>query len=120
MYALFENLESGATVKEFLEWYLDVEEWQVRAVLDHEVEYLKTSQLYREGPFRPRDSGGAAQAPRVSTPWTDPTEKGWELLGNGELIRRAEGGRLRGHRDHRPEHAPPAEPLWDVGWDLWS
>ena len=42
VYALFENLESGATVKEFLEWYPDVAEWQVRAVLDHEVEYLKT------------------------------------------------------------------------------
>ena len=42
VYALFENLESGATVKEFLEWYPDVEEWQVRAVLEHEVEYLKT------------------------------------------------------------------------------
>ena len=42
VYALFENLESGATVKEFLEWYPDVEEWQVRAVLDHEVEYFKT------------------------------------------------------------------------------
>ncbi len=27
MYALFENLESGATVQEFLEWYPDVEEW---------------------------------------------------------------------------------------------
>ena len=45
VYALFENLESGATVKEFLEWYPDVEEWQVRAVLDHEVEYLKTPNL---------------------------------------------------------------------------
>ena len=45
VYALFENLESGATVKEFLEWYPDVEEWQVRAVLDHEVEYLKTPSL---------------------------------------------------------------------------
>ena len=45
MYALFENLESGATVKEFLDWYPDVEEWQVRAVIDHEVEYLKTPTL---------------------------------------------------------------------------
>ena len=45
VYALFENLESGATVKEFLDWYPDVEEWQVRAVLDHEVEYLKTPSL---------------------------------------------------------------------------
>ncbi len=42
VYALFENLESGATVKEFLEWYPDVEEWQVAAVLKHETEYLKT------------------------------------------------------------------------------
>ena len=45
VYALFENLESGATVKEFLEWYPDVEEWQVRAVLDHEVAYLSTPAL---------------------------------------------------------------------------
>ena len=45
VYALFENLESGATVKKFLEWYPDVEEWQVRAVLDHEVEYIKASSL---------------------------------------------------------------------------
>ena len=43
VYALFENLESGATVKEFLEWYPEVEEWQVAAVLQHEAEYLKAS-----------------------------------------------------------------------------
>lgn len=42
VYALFENLEAGATVKEFLEWFPSVEGWQVRAVLLHEVEYLKT------------------------------------------------------------------------------
>ena len=42
VYALFENLEGGATVKEFLEWFPDVEEWQVRTVLRHEVEYLRT------------------------------------------------------------------------------
>lgn len=41
VYALLENLESGATVKEFLEWYPEVEEWQVTAVLNHEAEYLK-------------------------------------------------------------------------------
>jgi len=45
VYALFENLESGATVQELLEWYREGEEWQVRAVLDHEVEYLKTPSL---------------------------------------------------------------------------
>ena len=42
VYALFENLEGGATVKQFLEWYPDVKEWQVSAVLKHEVEYFRT------------------------------------------------------------------------------
>ena len=35
VHALFENLECGATVQEFLEWYPEVEEWQVQAVLNH-------------------------------------------------------------------------------------
>ncbi len=33
VYALFENLESGATVKEFLEWYPEVKAWQMAAFL---------------------------------------------------------------------------------------
>ena len=33
--ALFENLESGATVEEFIEWFQPVDEWKVRAVLQH-------------------------------------------------------------------------------------
>ena len=41
VYALFENLEAGATVQQFLEWYPEVREWQVTAVLKHEAEYLK-------------------------------------------------------------------------------
>ncbi len=41
VYALFENLESSATVKEFLEWYPEVRAWQVASVLKHEAEYLK-------------------------------------------------------------------------------
>ncbi len=41
VYALFENIESGATVKEFLEWFPEVEAWQVEAVLKHEAESLK-------------------------------------------------------------------------------
>ena len=41
VYALFENIESGATVKQFLEWYPEVKDWQVAAVLNHEVEHLK-------------------------------------------------------------------------------
>ena len=43
VYALFENLESGATIKEFLECYPEVNEWQVTAVLKHEAESLKTA-----------------------------------------------------------------------------
>ena len=38
--ALFANLESGATVDEFLEWFPGVEAWQVRAVLEHVVSDL--------------------------------------------------------------------------------
>ena len=41
VYALFENLESGATVKEFLEWYPEVKAWQVTAVLKHEIGSLR-------------------------------------------------------------------------------
>ncbi len=33
--ALFENLESGATVENFLEWFPGVTRSQVEAVLDH-------------------------------------------------------------------------------------
>ena len=31
--ALFENLEAGATVEEFMDWFAPVDEWKVRAVL---------------------------------------------------------------------------------------
>jgi len=33
--ALFENLESGATVENFLEWFPGVSREQIEAVLDH-------------------------------------------------------------------------------------
>ena len=33
--ALFENLESGATVDEFLEWFPGVTREQIEAMLDH-------------------------------------------------------------------------------------
>lgn len=32
---LFGNLATGATLEEFLDWFEGVEEWQVRAVLQH-------------------------------------------------------------------------------------
>ena len=40
--ALFENVGSGATVEQFLKWFPGVEEWKVRAVLQHEAEAVKT------------------------------------------------------------------------------
>ena len=43
VYALFENLESGATLQQFLEWFPEVKEWQVKAVLNNETEYFKTT-----------------------------------------------------------------------------
>lgn len=36
--ALFENLRDGATLDEFLEWFPGVEQAQVEAVLNHELE----------------------------------------------------------------------------------
>ena len=38
--SLFDNLAEGATIKEYLDWFLGVEEWQVRAVLEHEIKSL--------------------------------------------------------------------------------
>ena len=39
--ALFENLEAGATVEDFLEWFEGAEEWKVRAVLQYVADSLK-------------------------------------------------------------------------------
>lgn len=38
--ALFENLKEGASIEQFLDWFLGVEEWQVKAVLEHEMKTL--------------------------------------------------------------------------------
>ena len=43
VYTLFENLESGATVEEFMDWFRPVDEWKVRAVFQHVAESLKVS-----------------------------------------------------------------------------
>ena len=37
---LYENLASGATVEEFVEWFPGVDERQIRAVLEHEAKTL--------------------------------------------------------------------------------
>ena len=41
VHALFENLATGATVDEFVEWFPGVDRQQVLAVLDHEAKSLK-------------------------------------------------------------------------------
>ena len=41
VYALFENLASGATIDEFVEWFPGVAKQQVRAVLEREAEVLR-------------------------------------------------------------------------------
>jgi uncharacterized protein (DUF433 family) len=41
--ALFENLEGGATVDEFLEWFPGVERAQAEAVLEHAQRSLETA-----------------------------------------------------------------------------
>ncbi len=40
---LVENLESDATVNNFLKWYSEVKAWQVESVLKHEAEYFKST-----------------------------------------------------------------------------
>jgi len=40
--ALFENLEGGATIDEFLEWFPGVGRDQVEAVLEHAQQSLET------------------------------------------------------------------------------
>ena len=41
--ALFENLESGATIEQFLDWFEGVEDWKVRAVLEYVAKSVKVS-----------------------------------------------------------------------------
>ena len=41
--ARFENLENGGAKEQFLDWFGGVEEWKVRAVLEHAAKSLKVS-----------------------------------------------------------------------------
>ena len=43
LFALYENLAAGATVDDFVEWFPGVEGQQVRAVLEHEAQTLRTA-----------------------------------------------------------------------------
>ena len=41
VHALFENLASGATIDEFVEWFPGVDKQQARSVLEHEATVLR-------------------------------------------------------------------------------
>ena len=56
--ALFENLEDGALVSEFVEWFPGVNLEQVRAVLEH----AALSALGAKPPVRDRENGLASGA----------------------------------------------------------
>ena len=43
LFALYENLAAGATVEDFVAWFPGVDPKQVRAVLEHEAQALKTA-----------------------------------------------------------------------------
>ena len=43
--ALFENLKEGASTEQFLDWFQGVGEWQVKAVLEHEMKSLADSAI---------------------------------------------------------------------------
>ena len=45
LYALYDNLASGATVHEFVQWFPEVNERQVRTVLEHEAKALRMALL---------------------------------------------------------------------------
>ena len=55
VYTLFENLEGGATVEEFMDWFHPVDESKVRAVFRHVAESLRASAPTgrNENPARP-------------------------------------------------------------------
>ena len=69
--ALFGNLVAGATVKDSLEWFPGVEEWQVKAVLEHEVKSLDASAPKPPPtaplPAQPAGAGGRRAPPRART-----------------------------------------------------
>ena len=46
VYALFENLEAGATIYDFIEWFGGVDESEVKAVLEHVAQDLRAKVVH--------------------------------------------------------------------------
>lgn len=111
--ALFENLEDGATVHDFLAWFRGVTSEQMRAVLDQAARSaLATAQvrvLFDRG--TPAPLRAALTGHVIETAY----ELGWSTLRNGELIAAAEKAGFEvfvatgpGHHAHGPDL--PAQP----------
>lgn len=45
LHALYENLASGASIDDFIEWFPGVKEEQIRSVLEHEANFLRSSPM---------------------------------------------------------------------------
>jgi uncharacterized protein (DUF433 family) len=88
--ALFENIEGGATVQEFLEWFPGVSREQVDAVLEYAQRSLeavwrrRVKILFDQGTPVPLRHSLAGH--EVITAY----ERGWNSLKNGELLSAAE------------------------------
>jgi len=90
--ALFENLESGATVDQFLEWFPGVGRNQVDAVLEHTARSLQTA--WHAGRMRILFDQGAPVPLKQHLPGHQVEtayDLGWSRLTNGELLAAAEG-----------------------------
>ena len=48
VYVLFENLAAGATVYDFVEWFDGAKESEVRAVLEHVAQELRTKAVHAD------------------------------------------------------------------------
>ena len=60
-YSIHASLAAGATINEFVEWFPDVEERQVRAVLEHMADALKNG----GGELKPLFDRGTPARPRA-------------------------------------------------------
>ena len=88
VYALFENLASGAAIDDFVEWFPGVNKQQVCAVLEHEANALRKA-LAVEVTVRSGHAGSVAGRLPVHSLDTL-AEKGWSEKDNGELLDVAE------------------------------
>ena len=95
--SLFGNLADGATVREYLAWFPGVEEWHVKAVLEHEIKSLDARVEHENpvdhGPLPLRDGPGEIVADEANIVSGDLDAEEQEILEKFEKgeLRRAAG-----------------------------